>query len=143
AFDLRVEPTARPAAIDDSSRKFERGVFEREDLVVAIVRGVDGFANQLERLRLAPRSERDVVDAIRPGLDPQVFVVLRFSAHHRLAHAEKQAAARRHPLLAELTLVDRSTPAAVEPRELRQRFVSRWRRLPERAAGRKEKGEKS
>src|SRR5205823_9998631 len=69
AFDLRVEPTARPAAIDDSSRKFERGVFEREDLVVAFVRGVDGFANQLERLRLAPRSERDVVDAIGPGLD--------------------------------------------------------------------------
>ena len=54
AFDRRVEPAFRRAAIDDPLRELERRVGEREDRVVAVVRRVDGLAIEPERASFLP-----------------------------------------------------------------------------------------
>src|SRR5206468_10650768 len=87
ALDRRIQPAFRATTVGDALRKFELGVDEREDRVVAFHPLFEGLAFELERgLRLAGRG-RDIEDALRPRFEAQVFVASGHARLDRLADA--------------------------------------------------------
>ena len=114
AFDRRVQPAFGPAPIDDPLRELVRRDWEREDRVAVRRRR---SPTSLNADFLLARRQRDVVARRRraarcagtrsPASCPASTV---------WPDAEQHAAAQRHPVLAELALVDRAAPAAVRAR---------------------------